>query len=292
MKELLHMKSESVKQKLNKKFTYFTIYMILIVVITTFIMYLINDKDKYIFGYSARVVVSGSMEPDIKTNSLNIIKLCDIDDINVGDVVCFNYSQDIIHRVIEKTDNNGTTVLHTKGDANDSADDIEVYNDMVIGKVVLTFNGIASTIEKYSIAPGKVDGVALSRNIITMCMICGLVAILVSWLINIITIIIRVFIKEDRIDENIDEYMHDIDELLLYKEMLQQLKEYEVENSAETRFRFITNRISRAKAEVEIYNMHRNIKEFKKNINKCIILNKVGNKIDNMDNDGKEEDQK
>lgn len=119
-----------------------------------------------LFGYTVRVVVSGSMEPTIMTDTVNIIKICNIDDVEVGDIVCYRYDRDIIHRIIEKTNTDGITTLRTKGDANRSADDVSITDDMVIGKVVKTLNWTRGLVSKFSIAPGRMDVKSIYKAII------------------------------------------------------------------------------------------------------------------------------
>lgn len=275
------MKHNILKDKTNKRILGLTVYLIAVIFVAALLLHLMNDSDKTVFGYSARVVVSGSMEPVIKVNSISIVKNCDIEDIHENDIVCFKYSQDIIHRVIEVTTNDsGETVLHTKGDANELADNIEIYEDMVIGKVVYTFNGLADIVEKYSISPGQIDGVTLSRNIVLSLVILGLLIFVAMWLVSLISIIIKSFSKKNNLDDNIDKYINDIEELILYRDVLKELKENEVENSAETRFRFLANRVARAKAEVNIKELHHEIKNFKREIKHCIYINKLGSKLD------------
>ena len=112
----------------------------------------VTNKDRAIFGYYFRIVITGSMEPTIKVNSLNVIKKVDIKDIKNGDIICFKSTSDIIHRVIKivKLDT-GEIILHTKGDANDKPDCVEVNKKMLRGKIVYTFNWLATLINKYSI---------------------------------------------------------------------------------------------------------------------------------------------
>lgn len=278
------MKKNIVADKINNRIFGLTLYLIAVVFIVAFLMHLIEGKSNGVLGYTARIVASGSMEPDIKVNSLTIIKKCSISDIHENDIVCFNFSQDIVHRVIEVTTNDkGKTVLHTKGDANEEADSIEVYDDMVIGKVVYTLNWMAPIIEKYSVSPGKIDGVTLSRNIILWLIILGLLTFIAIWIVSFIDIIIKSFFKEDNLEHNIDKYLNDIDELLLYRELLKQLNETEVEKSKQTKFSFIANRLARVKAEVEIKNLHYAVKDFKKATKHCIFINKLGNKLDNRE---------
>lgn len=69
------------------------------------------------FGFGAAVVLSGSMEPELSTGDLIIVK--ETDDFEVNDVVVY---QDgiglVVHRIV---DIEGDTVI-TKGDANNAAD--------------------------------------------------------------------------------------------------------------------------------------------------------------------------
>ena len=88
----------------------------------------------YIAGFKLYIVRSGSMEPQIKTGSVVIVSAHqNIDDIKVGDVICFKASGDIIvsHRAISIKDEG----IETKGDANSVSDGITVTNDNYIGKV-------------------------------------------------------------------------------------------------------------------------------------------------------------
>ena len=276
------MKKNIINDKINNRILGLIVYLIAVVFIVAFLLHLINGESEYLLGHTARIVVSGSMEPEIKVNSLTIIRNCDIEDIQINDVVCFSFSQDVVHRVIEKTTNDsGATILHTKGDANEKADDIEIHDDMLVGKVVHTFNELAPVLTKYSVSPGKIDGVSLSRNVILWLVVLGLVIFVAIWIVSLIDIIIKSFFKEDNLESNIDKYLNDIDELLLYRELLKQLKDTEVEKSKKTRFSFIANRIARVKAEIEIKNLHYAVKDFKKATKHCIYINRLGNKIDN-----------
>ena len=93
------------------------------------------------------VVVSGSMEPafyrgDIvlveKANFLGINEF-DPGNIQVGDVVVYDaawFDQPVIHRVINITDINGTTMYMIKGDNNDRPDPYYVKKEQIQEKVV------------------------------------------------------------------------------------------------------------------------------------------------------------
>lgn len=264
------------------------LYIIIILLFSVFLFDFSNDKSKNIFGYTARIVITGSMEPNIKINSLNIIKKCDINDICEDDIICFNYGSDIIHRVIKVTNNDsGDIILHTKGDANDNADSIEINSDMIVGKVVYTFNGLSSLISRYYTSPGEIDISSLIKSIIILCIVASMIIIFLYWCITNIIIIIKSLRFKEEFNDQINKYIKDIDDLILYREMLVSLKNYETENKADTRMQYILNQISKTKAEMEIHNIHRIVKEFKKSINHCIFLSKLGLLLDKEDSEDK-----
>lgn len=257
----------------SKRIFAFIVYTSIIVFVSYFMVRVINNGCDNVFGYTARLVISGSMEPEISINSLNIIKTCGVDEISEGDIVCFNYGADIIHRVTEKVNVDGTTILHTRGDANDSPDEVEVSNDMIIGKVVLTVNAIAGFIEKYSVEPGKIDTTLLARNMLLTGFTIGVIIFCVSWVISALRIILITFkssYNEDIDDDmraHIDKYIEDIDELVMYRELLTQLKE---------KNKGALQKIARTRATMECTELHDSIKKFKKTIKRCIYVQGVG----------------
>lgn len=85
------------------------------------------------------VVLSGSMEPAIKTGSVVFIQKSE--DYKQGDVIAFSQGSSknlITHRLIS-TDN---STFQTKGDANEEADRTQVQKDQIAGKVILYIPGI------------------------------------------------------------------------------------------------------------------------------------------------------
>ena len=93
------------------------------------------------------VVVSGSMEPAFYRGDIVLVEKANffgIDEFNpeevqVGDVVVYDaawYDQPVIHRVINITDINGTTMYVIKGDNNDRADPYYVKASQIQEKVV------------------------------------------------------------------------------------------------------------------------------------------------------------
>ncbi len=88
-----------------------------------------------IAGYKPFVVLSGSMEPHIKTGAVAYSNTrAKVDDIKVGDVIVFKAGEEYVtHRVIGINDDNTFT---TKGDANLTEDIAPVKFENFKGKTV------------------------------------------------------------------------------------------------------------------------------------------------------------
>lgn len=89
------------------------------------------------FGWRVDVVLSGSMEPDIKMGSVVVTRPLDINIIDVGDIITFRSPLNgkfTTHRVIS-IGSNLSPVLRTKGDANEDPDPFILGSQSVVGKV-------------------------------------------------------------------------------------------------------------------------------------------------------------
>lgn len=88
-----------------------------------------------LLGYQSLAVLSGSMEPKMKTGSIVLAKETDVEDIVIGDVITYRLSERtmVTHRVtkVDKEKEEFTT----KGDANNSEDVEPVPFRDVVGKV-------------------------------------------------------------------------------------------------------------------------------------------------------------
>ena len=93
------------------------------------------------------VVVSGSMEPAFYRGDIVLVEKADFlgihefnpEDVQIGDVVVYDaawYDQPVIHRIINITDINGTTMYMIKGDNNKSPDPYYVKASQIKEKVV------------------------------------------------------------------------------------------------------------------------------------------------------------
>lgn len=96
-----------------------------------------------LIGFTPFVVLSGSMEPEIKTGSIVYDRKVKPEDIEVGDVITYMLSEDTLstHRVVEVLEtepheNNPTGIKYkVKGDANKDADPQAVMHSNVVGEV-------------------------------------------------------------------------------------------------------------------------------------------------------------
>lgn len=90
-------------------------------------------------NFKVLTVLSGSMEPDIKTGSIVFVKPSS--DYKIGDVITFGpYTKTnppTTHRIVEMRVVGNEPVYITKGDANNAPDTREVQGKDVLGKVLL-----------------------------------------------------------------------------------------------------------------------------------------------------------
>lgn len=89
-------------------------------------------------NFQIKIVLSGSMEPLIKTGSVVVIK--PQDRYEIDDVITFGKDDrenvPTTHRIIETHVVSGVTKFVTKGDANDDKDVREITEREIVGKVL------------------------------------------------------------------------------------------------------------------------------------------------------------
>lgn len=84
-----------------------------------------------VFGHSAAVVTSGSMEPSISVDDVVVLK--SQDSYSVGDVVTFASGSSLVtHRIVGESGG----LFVTQGDANNAPDLEQISYEAVVGKVI------------------------------------------------------------------------------------------------------------------------------------------------------------
>ncbi len=90
-------------------------------------------------NYKLLTVLSGSMEPAIRTGSIVIVK--SVGDYKIGDVITFGEisktKTPTSHRIFDIKVVSGEPVYITKGDANNGPDQKEIQKKNIVGKVFL-----------------------------------------------------------------------------------------------------------------------------------------------------------
>lgn len=101
-----------------------------------------NDPNNaYVLGIKPIYIKTGSMEPTLLTDSVAIVKKCDISDVQKNDIIVFRKEDKlIVHRVMDKEDG----YVKTKGDNNKIYDNFSVYPEEIQAKVVFSMNWIAN----------------------------------------------------------------------------------------------------------------------------------------------------
>ena len=117
--------------KKAKKISYWVILGFLSVVLV-FVLFPLLPIDN---NYSLKMVLSGSMEPTIKTGSIIMVK--PVLDYQIGDIITYQYGRKArnltTHRIIGQK---GEEFI-TKGDNNNAADIHPIKKEQISGKVLL-----------------------------------------------------------------------------------------------------------------------------------------------------------
>ena len=99
------------------------IYIFIIIYLLTFVPTLWREKPL--------VVISGSMEPNLKIGGIIYYHEKNYEDYKVGDVLVYRLNNDIIsHRIYDITENG----IITKGDANNTYDNFLVLENQILGE--------------------------------------------------------------------------------------------------------------------------------------------------------------
>lgn len=120
--------------------TIITIISLIIIIINfTFIVkqYIFKEQNPDILGFSFYIILSGSMEPELKIEDVVIVyKYIDIKE---QDIITFKSNNVLTtHRVIEIKESDGSKKYITKGDNNNVKDSEEITKEQIVGKVIYT----------------------------------------------------------------------------------------------------------------------------------------------------------
>lgn len=90
-----------------------------------------------IFPIKPIAIATGSMEPELHVGDVAVIKKCEANDVEEGDIIEYQMEgYTVIHRIQSKTQKNGQFTFITKGDNNDTEDSEPVSEEQLIGKVI------------------------------------------------------------------------------------------------------------------------------------------------------------
>lgn len=137
------------KEKNRLRFFTYSVYGSLFAVLSIILIYLViafcssgfNFNNMFVLGQRPTVIITGSMEPNIKVNSVVMLEPVEFEDIEVGDIIRYTSYRgfSVLHRVKTKT----TSYLTTQGDANARPDEFVVTADMITGRVTSIHNEFA-----------------------------------------------------------------------------------------------------------------------------------------------------
>ncbi|MBP3596270.1 MAG: signal peptidase I [Clostridia bacterium] len=136
----------------TKKFFSILIYIILIPIIIYNIMLIVKaaqnpNETPSVAGIKSFVIISGSMEPELKIGDVVIIKKCNQEDLKVGDIISYRSGQSIItHRIHDIIKKGNSIKYETKGDNNNISDRSFVKFEDIEGKLIQKISNVGNII--------------------------------------------------------------------------------------------------------------------------------------------------
>lgn len=139
------------------------------------------DSDRYMFSYKPIIVVSGSMLPTIQVNSINVVKKCEIDDLELNDIVMYKADNGMLitHRVKEFIEYDGEKAIIAKGDNNDTEDPLPVLSNQIRGKIVFTWNAIAPLLSDVLPSHGSFNAMSIIRATLVIVLIVMTISLII-----------------------------------------------------------------------------------------------------------------
>ena len=132
-----------------------------------------KDEVPSIGGYMPLIVLTDSMYPTIESGDLIICHTEDANDIEKGDIISFfdpagSGSSIVTHRVIEVTSQDGQVAFKTKGDGNNTEDQMLVPADKLVSVYQTRIPGAGNVAMFMQTTPGLIVCVVLP-----LCLILG-----------------------------------------------------------------------------------------------------------------------
>lgn len=133
-----------------KKIISIIILIILLPVLIVNSVILINsytkpDEIPSFMGWKPFIVLSGSMETEIKTGDIVVVKEVPIEEIKLNDIIAFKEDGIVItHRIVEIKDENGLRKYITKGDNNNVQDSGFVLKEQIEGIYKFRIEGLGN----------------------------------------------------------------------------------------------------------------------------------------------------
>lgn len=129
------------KKKWYKKISNWVSILVIIILVPVLLIngYIIfqansnEDKVPSVFGHKPFIVLSGSMEGEIKIGDLIVVENVNPEKLVKGDIIAFRDAANTVttHRIIDLVKNDGSTYFVTKGDNNSSQDqNLVEYKDV------------------------------------------------------------------------------------------------------------------------------------------------------------------
>lgn len=111
-----------------------------------------NPSEAYLFDHKPILVLTGSMEPTMRVNSVSVAQKIEYDEVAVGDIIMYEIEDKLItHRVIEITESG----IRTKGDNNNTEDSYLLTEANIKAKVVYIGNWTATMFDDIQTTGGK-----------------------------------------------------------------------------------------------------------------------------------------
>lgn len=138
--DIIKKKSEKIdkRKRLIKLIIYIMIIPIIFYNISLIFFSIINKSETpNFFGIKTFVIISGSMEPNLKISDIVIIKKCEQNELKENDIISFRSGQSVItHRINQIIETENGVEYITKGDNNNTKDNGTVKFDDIEGKYI------------------------------------------------------------------------------------------------------------------------------------------------------------